>query len=99
MKNTTTLLSSPFCELANLKCLDEIWADSIVNAEELFSRGFDPAMVRILPLAVEPPPLAALAQKRVSPVNLLFVGRTVPSNRSSTVSGSLFQDDQVLERL
>jgi glycosyltransferase involved in cell wall biosynthesis len=66
-------------QLVNLRFVDEIWADSIVNAEELLSRGFDPAGVRIMPLAVESPSLAMLSEKEASFVDLLFVGRIVPS--------------------
>jgi glycosyltransferase involved in cell wall biosynthesis len=66
-------------QLANLHCVDEIWADSIVNAEELLSRGFDPAKLRVVPLAVESPGLALLSEKHTSVMELLFVGRFFPS--------------------
>jgi len=40
---------------------------------------FDPAMVRVVPLAVNSPPLTLLGEKQASLVDLLFVGRSVPS--------------------
>jgi glycosyltransferase involved in cell wall biosynthesis len=68
-----------FRQLANFQCVDEIWADSQVNADELLSRGFDREKLRVVPLAVESPTLALLSKKQASPVELLFVGRMFPS--------------------
>jgi glycosyltransferase involved in cell wall biosynthesis len=73
------IIERSWCQLANLKCVDEIWAVSAVNAEELTSRGFDPGKLRVVPLAVESPPLALLGEKQAAVVELLFVGRIVPS--------------------
>jgi hypothetical protein len=37
------IIDRSFRQLENLKCADEIWADSAINAEELCARAFDPA--------------------------------------------------------
>lgn len=68
-----------FRQLANLRCVDEIWADSVVNEAELLSRGFDPDKIRLVPLAVESPSLAMLSKKHTSVIEMLFVGRFFPS--------------------
>jgi glycosyltransferase involved in cell wall biosynthesis len=73
------VIDRSYRQLANLHCVDEIWADSIVNAEELLSLGFDPAKLRVVPLAVESPGLALLSEKHTSVIELLFVGRIFPS--------------------
>jgi glycosyltransferase involved in cell wall biosynthesis len=62
-----------------LRRADEIWADSPSNAQDLLQRGFDPARLRVIPLAVEDPPLASVADKPQDTVRILFVGRFAPS--------------------
>jgi glycosyltransferase involved in cell wall biosynthesis len=62
-----------------LRRTDEIWADSTVNAQELLLRGFEPSRIRVIPLVVEDPASATLAQKRTAPVHILYVGRIAPS--------------------
>jgi glycosyltransferase involved in cell wall biosynthesis len=73
------IIDRSFQQLENLQCVDEIWADSEVNAKELFARSFDPAKTQVVPLAVESPALALLGGKQTSVIELLFVGRIVPS--------------------
>jgi len=74
-----TLIEDSFRQLFNLRSADRIWADSGVNAAVLKAHGFDPSKIEIIPLAVERPPIAALAIKPTRQVELLFVGRMVPS--------------------
>jgi glycosyltransferase involved in cell wall biosynthesis len=62
-----------------LRRADEIWADSIPNAQELLDRGFDPTRLRIMPLVVEDPIPANLAHKPAAPIHVLYVGRIAPS--------------------
>lgn len=62
-----------------LRLADEIWADSPSNAQELLHRDFDPARVRVIPLVVEDPTQAELAQKRIAPIQILYLGRIAPS--------------------
>jgi glycosyltransferase involved in cell wall biosynthesis len=73
------IIDRSFRQLENLKCADEIWADSAINAEELCARAFDPAKIHVVPLAVDSPALALLGEKQNSVIELLFVGRIVPS--------------------
>jgi glycosyltransferase involved in cell wall biosynthesis len=68
-----------FRQLHNLKYVDEIWADSQVNADALEVRGIDAARIRVIPLGVEFPTIHGLQGKRVLPVEVLFVGRIVAS--------------------
>jgi glycosyltransferase involved in cell wall biosynthesis/SAM-dependent methyltransferase len=68
-----------FRQLFNLQYADRIWADSEVNAAELVARGFDPDQIEVIPLAVDRPPPAALADKPRGTVELVFVGRIVAS--------------------
>jgi glycosyltransferase involved in cell wall biosynthesis len=62
-----------------LRTADEIWADSPTNAQELLDRGFDPMRVHVIPLVVEDPRTARLADKPTAPVNILYVGRIAPA--------------------
>lgn len=66
-------------QIANLRYADEIWADSAVNAETLLQHGIDPARIRVVPLSVDDPEPTALAGKAKKPLELLFIGRMVPS--------------------
>jgi glycosyltransferase involved in cell wall biosynthesis len=66
-------------QIDTLRGADEIWADSPINAKELLTRGFEPARVRVVPLAVEDPRPATLSEKSAEPVRVLFVSRIVPS--------------------
>jgi len=62
-----------------LRRADEIWADSPTNARELLDRGFDPARIQILPIVVDKPAPANLADKAATPIELLYIGRIVPA--------------------
>jgi glycosyltransferase involved in cell wall biosynthesis len=67
-----------FVQLNNLRRADRLWPVSRTNAELLTGRGFDPALIEILPLAVGSPPISCLAEKVMAPIELLFLGRIVP---------------------
>jgi glycosyltransferase involved in cell wall biosynthesis len=66
-------------QIDTLRYADEIWADSQSNADELLGRGFEPARLRIIPLAVEDPGPATLAGKPAGTVRVLFISRIAPS--------------------
>lgn len=68
-----------FRQIELLRRADEIWAVSPTNAQELTDRGFDPARLQVIPLVVEDPERASLADKQAAPVRVLYVGRIVPS--------------------
>jgi glycosyltransferase involved in cell wall biosynthesis len=68
-----------FRQLCNLHRADRFWCDSRVNADVLVAHGLNPNHVSVHPLVVEHPALACLADKPVPPVEILFVGRIVPS--------------------
>lgn len=68
-----------FTQLSHLHHVDRLWPVSRVNAELLIERGFDPARIEVLPGAVTRPRPAALRDKAPLPVELLFLGRIVPS--------------------
>jgi glycosyltransferase involved in cell wall biosynthesis len=66
-------------QIHNLRFADRIWADSPANAAALRDSGIAADAVEVLPLAVTAPPPAAFADKPPLPVEILFVGRIVPS--------------------
>ena len=66
-------------QIETLRRADEIWADSPANAQALLDRGFDPACLRVIPLVVEDPEFADLADKQGTPVEILYLGRIAPS--------------------
>ena len=73
------LIERSFLQAHNLGYADELWADSEVNAQTLLSLGIDHIPIKVIPLAVDEPALRPLSGKGSLPVNLLFVGRFVPS--------------------
>lgn len=73
------LIERSFLQAHNLGYADELWADSEVNAKTLLSLGIDHIPIKVIPLAVDEPTLRPLSGKGSLPVNLLFVGRFVPS--------------------
>lgn len=68
-----------FRQVSNLGCADEVWPVSPVNAQELIDRGLDQSRLRTIPLAVDGPRLLDLEGKQARPIEILFVGRLVPS--------------------
>lgn len=73
------LIERSLRQLRILDHADRIWAVSATNADALAAHGVDAAKVEVIPLAVERPEPASLASKPAPPVELLFVGRMVPS--------------------
>jgi glycosyltransferase involved in cell wall biosynthesis len=73
------LIERSLRQIHNFAYADRIWAVSPVNAAALEARGIDPAMIEVIPLAVSAPRPASLADKPAPPLELLFVGRIVPS--------------------
>jgi len=61
-----------------LRLVDEVWADSTVNAAVAKSFGVDPDKTRTIPLVVEENQLLRLEDKSDS-ISILFVGRFVKS--------------------
>ncbi|WP_343714548.1 glycosyltransferase family 4 protein [Inquilinus sp.] len=68
-----------FRQVSNLGCADEVWPVSPVNAQELIDRGLAQSRLYTIPLAVDMPELVDLEGKRATPIEILFVGRLVPS--------------------
>ena len=73
------LMERSFLQLHNLTYADEVWADSRVNAEMLDALGIDRGRVQVVPLSVDRPTPRTLCGKAPTRLNLLFVGRFVPS--------------------
>lgn len=61
-----------------LRSVDEIWADSDVNAETALKFGVTPERIRTIPLVVEGQCFRSLEIKP-QPISILFVGRFVKS--------------------
>lgn len=68
-----------FRQISNLARADEVWPVSPVNEQELINRGLDRSRLRIIPLSVDSPRLLSLEGKPAMPIEILFVGRLVPS--------------------
>lgn len=66
-------------QIQNFSALDEIWADSQENREELLRQGIDGSKVRVMPLVVEPLVRAELAKKPAAVIRFVYVGRFVKS--------------------
>lgn len=66
-------------QLRNFDAVDEIWADSQENADELDRRKIAGGKIRVLPLSVDPEVRGRQANKPGGRLNLLYVGRFVPS--------------------
>lgn len=74
------LIEKSLRQIENFRRADEIWPVSQINARDLLDRGFDPEHIHIVPLAVNTPQLSMMAEKTgTAPVQLLFIGRVVPS--------------------
>lgn len=73
------LIERSLRQIHNIEVADEIWADSEVNAQELRTRGIPAECIHVIPLAVGTPSSCSLAEKGSSPLEMLFVGRIVPS--------------------
>ena len=76
---TVPVIEKSLRQIEILRHADEIWADSPTNAQELIDRGFDPSRLRVIPLVVDDPGVARLAEKPVVPAHVLYVGRIAPS--------------------
>jgi len=75
----TSLITDSYRQIFNFQHAEEVWAVSQLNQAVLEDHGVPRERIRVIPLAVDWPQIAALADKRVPPVELLFVGRIVPS--------------------
>ncbi|WP_026871980.1 glycosyltransferase [Inquilinus limosus] len=73
------VIERSFRQMSNLAHADEVWPVSPVNAQELIDRDFDQSRLHIIPLSVEGPRLLDLEGKPAKPIEILFVGRLVPS--------------------
>lgn len=73
------VIARSFRQLSNLRHADQIWPVSPVNADLLADRGFGRERVHQIPLVVETPSLMPLEGKAPRPIDILFVGRFVPS--------------------
>ncbi|MDR7039981.1 glycosyltransferase involved in cell wall biosynthesis [Methylobacterium sp. BE186] len=62
-----------------LRSVDEVWADSFVNAEAARSLGVQPSRIQVIPLIVDEGTTADIFDKSSSDVKILFVGRFVSS--------------------
>jgi glycosyltransferase involved in cell wall biosynthesis/GT2 family glycosyltransferase len=68
-----------FAQLHNLRFADCLWPVSRVNYEMLQELHFEPDRIDILPGAVPGPALTGLADKLPVPIEVLCLGRIVPS--------------------
>jgi glycosyltransferase involved in cell wall biosynthesis len=73
------VIQRSFRQIHLLKDADEIWADSELNAAVLRDYGIDAARIRVIPLIVDDPAPARLSDKAAAPIEILFLGRFVPS--------------------
>ncbi len=74
------LIEQSLRQMENFRRIDEIWPVSQINKKDLVDRGFESAHIHIIPLAVNAPAQTLMADKSgLSPVELLFIGRIVPS--------------------
>jgi glycosyltransferase involved in cell wall biosynthesis len=72
------LIDRSLVQIHNLARADRLWPVSRTNAEYLESLGFDRARIAVIPLAVDRPGIAHLADKPPEPIELVFLGRIVP---------------------
>ena len=63
----------------HLRYVDEVWNDSVVNAEVAQAVGVAKDRSRVIPFPVDAPALSTLAEKARAPIDILFVGRFVKS--------------------
>lgn len=74
-----TVIDRSWQQLQLLGDADLVWADSRVNVETAIDHGINPDRIVEIPLSVEFPEIGALAAKPSETIELLFVGRIVPS--------------------
>ncbi len=72
-------IAASYRQLQNLRYADEIWAVSHVNAETLAENGIHGPQVRVIPLIVDGVSSARLSVKSADRIELVFIGRIVPS--------------------
>jgi len=77
--NQHEIIDRSLNQVGNFDCVEEIWADSQENAEELIRRGISPSIILVLPLAVYPVAVARLSEKPRELIQILYVGRFVRS--------------------
>ncbi|MGH9770373.1 MAG: glycosyltransferase [Candidatus Acidiferrales bacterium] len=68
-----------FKQLHNLRHADRLWPVSRINYELLRELDFEPDRIDILPVAVAGPALARLDDRSPVPIDILCLGRIVPS--------------------
>jgi glycosyltransferase involved in cell wall biosynthesis len=73
------VIEKSFAQLENLRVADAIWPDSRENLETLLDRGFDPRNITIQPLAVDRPQRQGIRKPNGESIQILFIGRIVPS--------------------
>jgi glycogen(starch) synthase len=73
------IIERSFKQLHNLRHADRLWPVSRINYELLRELDFKPDRMDILPVAVPGPALARLGDKSLTPIEILCLGRIVPS--------------------
>jgi glycosyltransferase involved in cell wall biosynthesis len=72
-------LEKSFAQLGNVHAADALWPVSRENAEVLLEQGVDAGKMSIEPLAVDSPPRRGIRKPRGDVIEVIFVGRIVPS--------------------
>jgi len=72
-------LERSFAQLGNVHSADVIWPDSRENAEVLLANGVERGKLTIQPLAVDRPQRQSIRKPRGDAIEIVFVGRIVPS--------------------
>lgn len=73
------IIQESFRQVANLNYADAIWAVSQTNVETLAELGITGDHVSVLPLIVDEPPILMRPKRRADRLDILFIGRAVPS--------------------
>lgn len=73
------LIDKSISQMFNFTNVDEIWADSPVNAETLGTYGLEHPSVHVVPLIVETPERGRFSAKAKGRAELLYIGRMVKS--------------------
>jgi glycosyltransferase involved in cell wall biosynthesis len=73
------VVKASFGQIGNIERADEIWCDSTVNKQALEALDIAGNHIHVIPLIVQEPDLSSLSTKSTERVELLFVGRAVPS--------------------
>lgn len=79
MPSQASIIRKSFRQIANLLYADEIWADSQVNKDVLEEHDIPGDRIIVLPLVVDEPEIARARDKSNDRLDLLYVGRCVPS--------------------